>query len=81
MRCEFCERPDSQGKPHECVPRGYVELPRTTDEDIAIEAEARRLGIHPFVLVRQRHAEQKERERIAAEARLHALCAEWGMTP
>lgn len=65
---------------HVCLPN-YVELPRYTDEDIAIEREARLLGIHPFELVRRRHAEKKEAERLAAEAERDALCEKWGMTP
>jgi hypothetical protein len=66
---------------HECLPSNYVELERVTDEDIAIEREARLLGIHPFELVRRRHAEKKEAERLAAQAELDVLCDKWGMTP
>ena len=63
-------------------PPGYVELDRYPDEaEIEIEREAKRLGIHPFELIRRRHEEKKEAERLAAEAQRDALSEKWGMTP
>lgn len=79
--CPYCGIYGGATAAHECLPKSYVEIERVTDEDIAIEREARRLGIHPFELVRRRHAELKEAERRAAEAERDVLCAKWGMTP
>jgi hypothetical protein len=63
---------------HECLPSNYVELERVTDEDIAIEREARLLGIHPFELVRRRHAEKKEVEQRQCDAQLDEFNARYG---
>lgn len=57
---------------HECLPANYVELERVTDEDIAIEREARLLGIHPYELVQRRRKEAGQRHRDAQLAEFNA---------
>jgi hypothetical protein len=79
--CPDCGMVGGATAAHVCGAPNYVEVQRVTDEDIAIEREARLLGIHPFELVRRRHAEKKEAERLAAQAELDVLCDKWGMTP
>ena len=81
MTCERCGIIDGDDKAHECLPNRYAELERITDEERAIEVEARLRGIHPYELIRERHQAQKDADRAAAEAQRDALCAVWGMSP
>lgn len=64
-QCPKCGIYGGMTAAHECLPSNYVELPRVTDEDIEIEREARRLGIHPFELVHRRRKEAEQRQRDA----------------
>lgn len=74
--CPKCGIPGGERAAHLCgdpLPNGYVELDRPTDVDIAIEVEAKRLGVHPKVLALRRQAErdaeeQETLERIRATA-------------
>jgi hypothetical protein len=97
MDCQRCGMTAADGTAHECkpfpgtgrgmpedyetLPAGYEEISRWSQAEAEIEREALRRGIHPYLLIRQRWAEQKERELAAADARLHRLCEKWGITP